>query len=333
VKSSLLNASSILLSDGFFVFVTNTAGFLSGTLSSSGTVDLAILYSTAIEDDSQDFSWLNRTVLHLGNVSGFADGGWLLRLLSSGIKRSLFDQFIPIRSLVLSVPGEAFYSISCERDGRLGLLTGPDAPPGFWVNSSRLFVPDASVVWMESQTPLATESLALMQSAKLSPSAVDGSDVLESAALLASSNPPASQALAPDSSTFGCSARSTQSGLPASDGLPNSGLPASDGFPRERSDSRSGQATESTLRENERPSGSSATIGAVVGSCVAGIALCAGVAAFGVAIGRRRARAHARTAGSPAGVEVDPVDEVEDGEDAVSFANPLDSIDVFAGTV
>jgi hypothetical protein len=37
--------------------------------------------------------------------------------------------------------------------------------------------------------------------------------------------------------------------------------------------------------------------------------------------------------GSPAGVEVDQADEVEDEEDAVSLANPLDSIDIFGSTV
>jgi hypothetical protein len=63
----------MLLSDGWFVFITDAVGFLSGTLSSSGTVDLAILYSAVIGADSQDFSWLNRTVLHLGNVSGLAE--------------------------------------------------------------------------------------------------------------------------------------------------------------------------------------------------------------------------------------------------------------------
>jgi hypothetical protein len=398
VRSPLLKASSILLSDGWFVFVTNAVGFLSGALSSSGTVGLAILYSPVIGDDSQDFSWLNRPVLHLGNVGGLADGGWSLRLLSdsAGIERSLFDQLNPVRSLIVSVRGEGFYWISCEREGRIGFLAEPGDRPGFWVNSSGRFVPTTSVVWMESQTPLPTatavDSLAFLQSAKLSRSAVaeaslcfNGSDVVKSAALLPSRSPPASPPLAPESSTIGCSARARHSELTNSDGFLHSGLPDSEGFlhsgpadsenfmhsrvrssegfpqsemllslllaPESCSLSFSVRFVQSGLPdsdgfvhsglpdsegfpgEGEPSSGRSATIGAVVGGCVAGIALCAGVAAFVIAVARRRACGHDRTAGSPAGVEVDLVDEVEDEEDAVSFANPLDSIDVFAGTV
>jgi hypothetical protein len=55
VRSPLLMASSILLSDGGFVFMTDAVGLLSRPLSSSGTVDLAILYSTMSGDDSQAF--------------------------------------------------------------------------------------------------------------------------------------------------------------------------------------------------------------------------------------------------------------------------------------
>jgi hypothetical protein len=157
VRSSLLKASSILLSDGWFVFITISTSFLKGTLSSSGTVNLAILYSTVIGDDSQDFSWLNRTVLHLGNVSSLDEGGWSLRLLSdsAGIERSLFDEFHPVPSLVLSVRDEGFYWISCEREGQIGLLAELGDRPGFWVNSSGRFVREASLV-LRTPTPVAT---------------------------------------------------------------------------------------------------------------------------------------------------------------------------------
>lgn len=86
----------------------------------------------------------------------------------------------------MSVPVKALY-----------LLADPGDSPGFRVNSSGRFVPDASVVWTESQTPpaTATESLALVQ-----PPCVDGSGVLGSAALLPSFSTPASPPLAPENS-------------------------------------------------------------------------------------------------------------------------------------
>jgi hypothetical protein len=84
-------------------------------------VNLAILYSTVIGNDSQDFSWLNRPVLHLGNVSGLADGGWSLRLLSdrAGIERTLFDQFRPIRRWFYWSVVKAFIGFLVSAKGEL----------------------------------------------------------------------------------------------------------------------------------------------------------------------------------------------------------------------
>jgi hypothetical protein len=234
----MLKASSILLSDGLFVFITTKAGFLSGTRLSSGTVDFAILYSTVIGDNSQDFSWLNRTFVHLVNVDDLADGGWSFRLL----ERSYFDHFIPARSLVFSVPGEGFYLITGEREGRIGSLVEPGHLPGFWVNSSGRFVPEVSVLWMQSHTPpttrpatltplaTATESIAFIQSAKLSQSGVgeaslcfDDSYVLETPMMMPSSSRRPSRLLLPESFTV------TDSNV-----FPHSSLPRSAGFVQSR---------------------------------------------------------------------------------------------------
>jgi hypothetical protein len=205
-----------------FVFITTKAGFLSGTRLSSGTVVFAIFYSSVIGDDSRDFSWLNRTFLHLVNVGDLADGGWSFRLL----ERSYFDHFIPARSLVFSVPGEGFYLISGEREGRIGYFVEPGHPPGFWVNSSGRFVPEVSVLWMPSHTPpttrpatltppaTATESIAFIQSGKL---CFYGSGV------------PAITILAPESFTVVDSKVFPRSELLHSEGPLPSQLPHSDG--------------------------------------------------------------------------------------------------------
>jgi hypothetical protein len=174
-----------------------------------------------------------------------------------------------------------------------------------------------------------------MESAKLFPSAVgeaslsfDGSDLLESAALLPSCSPPANSPLAPESSAIGCSADARHSELANSEGFLQSGLPNSEGLPDSNLLDLTGFSG-----EGDPSSGRSATIVAVVGGCVAGMALCAGVAAFAITVARRDACAGDQTAGSPADVQVDSVDEVEDEEDAVSLTNPLDSINVFTSTM
>jgi hypothetical protein len=92
-------------------------------------------------------------------------------LLTSGIERSFIAQFIPVRSLILSIPGDGFYSISCECEGQIGFLADPESDSDFWVNSLGLVVPEASVVWAESRPHLATESLGFIPSVNLSRSA------------------------------------------------------------------------------------------------------------------------------------------------------------------
>jgi hypothetical protein len=57
VKSGPLSASSILLSDGSLLFVTDQESLFDGDRSVDGTVDLTILFS--VETDSQNSSWFN----------------------------------------------------------------------------------------------------------------------------------------------------------------------------------------------------------------------------------------------------------------------------------
>jgi hypothetical protein len=104
VKSRQLQASSIHLSDGSLLFVTDHASLFVVAPSVYGTVDLTILFS--VVPGSLVVAWLNRSVLHIGKVSGLDDAGWALCLLSSKVERCFSDQFVPVRSLAVSVPGE-----------------------------------------------------------------------------------------------------------------------------------------------------------------------------------------------------------------------------------
>jgi hypothetical protein len=66
----------------------------------------------------------------------------------------------------------------------------------------------------------------------------------------------------------------------------------------------------------------------VVGGCAAGIALFAGAVLFVMA----RSRGGDQTEAFPAAVEVELCDGVEGQEDAISFVNPLENVDIFAST-
>jgi hypothetical protein len=173
VKSTKVQVSAILLSDGSHVFVGNQAPLFTGTLSSSGIVELVILYGNETGDNPDNFAKVNATLLQIRNMSDLANGGWFFCVLSSGIDRCFFDEFIEVRSLVVSVPRDGFYFISAERDGRIGLFAELDRPPGFDVNSSSLIIAAARLEWMESKTPTpnptprATESLPFCPTKKL----------------------------------------------------------------------------------------------------------------------------------------------------------------------
>jgi hypothetical protein len=63
---------------------------------------------------------------------------------------------------------------------------------------------------------------------------------------------------------------------------------------------------------------------------VAGIALCAGAVVLVIVVARSRGGDQAGA--SPPAVEVELCDGVEGQEDAVSLANPPESVDIFAST-
>jgi hypothetical protein len=91
------------LSNGSFVFLTDTEFSVKGELTSSGTFDFAILCPE--EDCSgKDFS---HKVL---------SPTWRLLSAPSVIERSVFDQFSPVRSLILSVSRGDCYWTSGERE-------------------------------------------------------------------------------------------------------------------------------------------------------------------------------------------------------------------------
>jgi hypothetical protein len=116
-----VQASSILLSDGSLLFVTDQPSLFVADPPVHGTVDLTILFPVVTV--SQNFSWCNRSVLHIG-----LDGvGGALCLLSSGVERCFSDQLVPVQGLAVSIPREDLYWIG---------------------NSRRLFVANASFVRM-----------------------------------------------------------------------------------------------------------------------------------------------------------------------------------------
>jgi hypothetical protein len=82
--------------------------------------------------------------------------------------------------------------------------------------------------------------------------------------------------------------------------------------------------------QSQPSSGSSATILAVVGGCLARIALLAGAVVLVIVLARSR-RGYQKW-GSPTAVEVELCDGVEGQENALLLANPPESVDILVST-
>jgi hypothetical protein len=159
VKGARLRASSILLSDGSLLFVTDQSTLFLVTPSVSGTVDIAVLFSIKTAENAPTFSWLNRPVLRIGELKDVAGSGRNLCLLSSGTGRCFSDPLILLQSLAVSVPGPGNYSISVQGGGPAGYLAEPDGPPEFVVESTGLFVPVAQLYLIPPHCPLGARTL------------------------------------------------------------------------------------------------------------------------------------------------------------------------------
>jgi hypothetical protein len=234
------------------------------------------------------------------------------------------------------------YSISGEREWRIGLLAEPDKPPDFDVNFSVLFVADASFILMEANRPkataIATESLGFVQSDEPSLSSVRdpslgfrGSDALETVALLLTANPAASAGLGAEGLAL-CnwaeglrqSALGDSHGLFQSTPIPNLRLLLT-AAPPEGSDHRSREAIESPPTRAEQRSRSSATVGTLVGVCIGVIA--AGVSAAGFALARRRCAANDQAAADSSGVKPELDETLQADVDAIPLAKPRASLE------
>jgi hypothetical protein len=154
VHSSSLVASSIVLSDGPLVFITDDAPLFQGPLSSSGKVELAILYASVTGTEQGEFSNLNATLLQIRQVNDLTGGGWWWRLESPGAERWFYDESIAVQRLVVTVPGEGLSSIFAERGGEIGVLGVSEDQLFFQVNSTGLEVAVATLYLVQSRSPL-----------------------------------------------------------------------------------------------------------------------------------------------------------------------------------
>jgi hypothetical protein len=318
VKGNSVRVSDITLSGGSLLFIAESAPFFDGTLVKSGTthLDVAILYTTETAVDLTDVSSLENLsdVLHIQNVTMPDGGGWSLCLLSSGVGRCFFDEFIDVHSLVVSVPTPEFYSISGERGGRVGQLVVPGGSPGFQVEPGGLVVQVAEFV---EPTPLATSSLLFVQSWNLPPSLIAYKSLLfeksadlslspvgQSSLMLGSSEPPQTEGF-------------LQSG-PVSTAPLKATADLRASAPPEFSDAQSREAMESTPTKSDPDRGSSALIAGMV----VGIVIAVGVAA---AVAWWCCRALGCRSGGPR--EDPPQNKLE--EEPMSIANPLESVNLF----
>jgi hypothetical protein len=306
-----------VLSNGSLVFVTQANALFAEdvSLSISESVDLAILYEQAMTENKSLFSGLSNPFLYFETITDAPEGGLWWCLLSSGYKRCFFDEFVRLGGLTVSVPNEGLYSVYGDGDGLRGFLVSSDNNKEFNVHSDGLTVPTAWFHAQESKTPTpdatASESTPFVVSAVLETAAPRISDYFFPSALYRSDGFLPSPVRSFHSMLLSSACRSN----------PLANLPDVPG-------SQSTQFFEVTPTKSEPSSGDSA-LAAVVGGCVAGVVLLAGVIILAVVMARRGNRPGRGSAG---GSELEFSDEVEHQRYAVSSASPLESVNIFAST-
>jgi hypothetical protein len=150
-----INASSILLLDGSFTFVTGEAPLFGKSATNLGSFDLAIAYRRVTSPGSERLPSLACPFLHVGNLSA-PDS--LLSSLEFCIQKARFfrcfdDSVGRIRSVVVGSPGEGNYSFPGWFDGHSANFQAVDGTMDFAVGLNGTFISFLLLVFPSSPAP------------------------------------------------------------------------------------------------------------------------------------------------------------------------------------
>jgi hypothetical protein len=164
-----VNASSIVLTTASLVFTTPRNRLFGVSPSSSGSLNLVIVYGNVTMQGSEPISKLNATFLQIGKVTAPLSNDWTV-CTSGGNREACYATHSPVvRSLLVSIPSQGNYSSRMFSDALSGFLERDGSQSTFVVAGTRSFVASAHfVLVLATQAPTPTGTFTISLPSRLS---------------------------------------------------------------------------------------------------------------------------------------------------------------------
>jgi hypothetical protein len=148
-----VNASSIVFSNGSFLFVTPRDRLFGVSPTSSDLLNLVIVYGDVTNEESEPLSKLNATLVQIGNVTSPHLNDWMVCVSGDGYEDCHETGSPVVQSLIVSVPPAGNYLVKMSSNGTSGFLEREEGVSTFTVASNHSFVSEARFVPFATQTP------------------------------------------------------------------------------------------------------------------------------------------------------------------------------------
>jgi hypothetical protein len=152
-----INASSIVLTNASLVFTTPRNRLFGVGPSSSGLLNLVIVYGNVTTQGSEPLSNLKATFLQIGNITVPLSNDWTICVSGSGYEHCSLTRSAVMKSLIVTVPLEGNYSIEVVSDAESGRLETTEHVSSFVVSSPNSFVAESVFIpFLATATPHAS---------------------------------------------------------------------------------------------------------------------------------------------------------------------------------
>jgi hypothetical protein len=141
-----VNASSIVLSNGSLIFTTPRNQLFGVSPSSSGLLNLLVMYEIVTTQWSESLSQLNVSLLQIGNITAPESRDWKLCICGECQQECYLTQSSVVKSLIVSVGSKGNHSVKMLGHEISGFLKTNESVSSFAVVSSRSFFAEATFV-------------------------------------------------------------------------------------------------------------------------------------------------------------------------------------------
>jgi hypothetical protein len=120
--------------------------------SSSGSLNLTILFGDVTLEDVEPLTGLSATFLQIGNLSFPGVPSWTFCVSGVGHEHRIDAQSSNVRSMIVTVPSGGTYSITAFSGATAGFLTTDEGNPSFEVAANGSFFPEGHFVPFMART-------------------------------------------------------------------------------------------------------------------------------------------------------------------------------------